>query len=732
MSAPDQSHFYEPLRFKSAIRLLRRIPGINNDEQPCFVLEQYSLDDHPSYIAISYTWDAPYFSEPGEDESIADASFSALLQISGSTFYATRNMLDAVRCASDNSDVQHIWVDAACINQSSHCERSIQVKQMNRIYNQAEEVICWLGGEHVYAQSFQWMSNRFAFVIENAVALNGKEVVFSAAPHTIASYMGCDFDEFSRLEEEAHRFFNSCRWFERCWVVQETYLARRVRMFCGSVSINPKGLALLQMAYTHTSWNTHRQNSLEPHPSSRALGFASFGRWISLAQILQDRGAQGASEDFRQTDLEPRYKLRESCESTIWLWNTVKALQPSTCSDPRDKVYAALSLAEFTGPVSAAPEGVITPDYTSSVKEVYTSFCKKMMRDTGSLSILAEIGEHEYRQIDGLPSWVEDFSGKYTVPITYFFIHSPYIKLVDALGLRKCLRFSATTMSAFGGKFATVTARSKTRIDDRSDEVLSLIELIAEAPDQLDGVPKVEALWRTLINDATIEATGTDVEGRSKIMTPAPDRTASQFNGFMIYHLMTWLLSQIDTGVATSEAVQRLNKALSRLTTRSFDGSICFQMANVLTCAARMAMDFPAEVRNRCEELFYNVQKFKPHLFWTDENGKLQSHPGIDADLGKIGLQHMGFQSVRVANGAAERPCFLTQEGFIGNGPRALREGDQIWFIQSCLMPVALRPISQGVFRLVGGVYLHGFMRSGRMFEQRYGLTSRWGRFILA
>lgn len=38
-----------------------------------------------------------------------------------------------------------LWVDAICIDQNQILERNAQVKQMGRVYSQAESVLVWLG-----------------------------------------------------------------------------------------------------------------------------------------------------------------------------------------------------------------------------------------------------------------------------------------------------------------------------------------------------------------------------------------------------------------------------------------------------------------------------------------------------------------------------------------------------------------------------------------------------------
>ncbi|CAO2649165.1 Nn.00g101140.m01.CDS01 [Neocucurbitaria sp. VM-36] len=60
---------------------------------------------------------------------------------------------------------------------------------------------------------------------------------------------------------------------------------------------------------------------------------------------------------------------------------------------------------------------------------------------------------------------------------------------------------------------------------------------------------------------------------------------------------------------------------------------------------------------------------------------------------------------------------FMTKALYLGVGSESLREQDSIWIIAGSRIPLILRDGGTGVFRLVGGAYLHGFMH-GEALEQ--------------
>ena len=82
----------------------------------------------------------------------------------------------------------------------------------------------------------------------------------------------------------------------------------------------------------------------------------------------------------------------------------------SKSTDPRDKVYAFLGLANSKmAPFHTNPTA-ITPDYKLSVQQVYMQTAKALLKSYGNLSVLSHVEDASIRRITGLPSWVPDYS----------------------------------------------------------------------------------------------------------------------------------------------------------------------------------------------------------------------------------------------------------------------------------------------------------------------------------
>jgi hypothetical protein len=110
------------------------------------------------------------------------------------------------------------WIDAICIDQGNRDERSKQVAFMSDIYNEAMELLVWLGEESSASRV------AFAFVQSSYKSLSflrlfgGKRLSFR---ETVAVRETFEMDYWHRL-----------------WVVQELYHAQRIMVRSGSLEID--------------------------------------------------------------------------------------------------------------------------------------------------------------------------------------------------------------------------------------------------------------------------------------------------------------------------------------------------------------------------------------------------------------------------------------------------------------------------------------------------------------
>ncbi|KIN02564.1 hypothetical protein OIDMADRAFT_160053 [Oidiodendron maius Zn] len=109
-------------------------------------ISHVSLDDKPTYTALSYSWGDPSLTSP--------------IIVDGSLIRVTRNLESALRHLRLPDQTILLWVDALCINQENNLEKSEQLEQMLPIYSQALAVVAWLGPSTANIDlAMEWIDN---------------------------------------------------------------------------------------------------------------------------------------------------------------------------------------------------------------------------------------------------------------------------------------------------------------------------------------------------------------------------------------------------------------------------------------------------------------------------------------------------------------------------------------------------------------------------------------------
>ena len=185
----------------------------DEDESIDGAILHVSLDDHPSYEALSYTW--------GNKDSLQP------INVDGCTFMVTRNLLAALKRLRLPDQHRFLWVDAICINQSDIPERNHQVTQMHWMYQLAERVVIWLG-EHSE---------------DSRLAIHQLEMISNLDPEDCVSLLRrtAEFDQHlpmgPRFGKPIDGFFLR-PWWSRVWVMQEVIWASNIIVVCGDQELS--------------------------------------------------------------------------------------------------------------------------------------------------------------------------------------------------------------------------------------------------------------------------------------------------------------------------------------------------------------------------------------------------------------------------------------------------------------------------------------------------------------
>jgi len=354
------------------IRLLRVLPGHN------LTFELYHVDlDHPcSYIALSYTWDAPIFSED--------------IKINERTLKVTTNLHNALMTlgALVRNTGNYFWVDAVCINQQDVAEKSSQVALLTSIYKGASTVLVWLGMPSETSDfALQKMRDFENQLFETVRALGGDGVAALAriSPEN-ETFHGPPDTEAARAWPAIAELC-SRKWWNRTWIVQEASLNSKVAIYCGHKGIQWKTLIS----------NIFISMELARYPGFEHLhGFGS-GLAMRLDQV----------------------RLRvQSRESNFKLIEALHVLRTYDHTDPRDKVYAGLGLAVDV------PASTIVPDYSKTFDEVYIDVVRFCLGHSTPENLLDFLGSVVRPAVDSkcldfagevCPTWTPDWRGMFGI-----------------------------------------------------------------------------------------------------------------------------------------------------------------------------------------------------------------------------------------------------------------------------------------------------------------------------
>ncbi|KAH8885835.1 HET-domain-containing protein [Thozetella sp. PMI_491] len=602
-------------------------------------LEVVDLKENPSYLALSYTWGPPTAKAAAAAAAAIERDafvvlHSADMAGSGSSSYTmpiTRNLNDFLRRARGDSELaaRRFWVDAICINQQDAAERASQVGFMARIYRSADAVVAWLGKEDAHTAH--------AFALIKTLANLCKDCLDHVRPRrmgsdSIANILGPLANEsaWSSLREFWRRSY-----FTRAWIIQEVTLAKRVVVRCGGYLLDWDAVVQASYFLTVTPWTRFLNPGVGGEPG-QGYTVSNHALPMYLTVIVRMEKSEGDSLLY-------------------WLVRARRFL----CLDPRDKVYALLGVAE----VHAKKKLHLRPVYGDhSVIETYVSAAIQMLEDEDELLLLSQAEGQDFRNIEGLPSWVPDWSCSRTVGLGIV----GYKRFAAAKNMAKSLRLNepSLTLSVRGLRLDQVV-----QVGESKDEAIirrkaacfpGWLSLLSSLPQRYHtGQPRAEVFWRTLITDTASRVP-------DPAQHPAPDEYRFAFRDWLARIVHSWADEPV------SGEKKRFLEELERIA--ESDETALFP-----SVASSKRADTLAE---------YDRSAYK---------ARSKSLPdGDDYDT--------------LINHSSQTRLLRTNVNYLGLATTSVREGDIVWIVQGSRVPLILRQIGGDKYHLVGGAYIHGFM----------------------
>lgn len=675
---------YRPLPSPAAIRLLELKNGPAKGPLHC-ALKAFEPTEAPPYHALSYTWGSPLASFSNQATRLRSKRLSIFCD--DHRLLVTPNLRDALQHlrteeSAFRADAKYLWIDAVCVNQNNILERNSQVARMSSTFLDAQSVIAWLGPEDEFTADGITLIEKISSIPEHLWQSVNYTDFFDIKWHEkvgIPMVTYTDWLGFLALIDRS--------WFRRAWVVQELALAKSVTLVCGSQRVDWAKLDRTLAFISSRKWYHHLSTEKIRHITAvqRRPGI--------YTSFLQSR----TSYNLAATTLAStrRFnKLRCPKKTPSLLKNLIYMHRHTEATDPRDKVYAFLGLADMETATQRMPVKPIVADYALPVQDVYSNAAANLLLSSGHLGLLSQVQDASRTKITGLPSWVPDFSATlHPYPLLYrgdghwsagsgrFWRRDPRALRRDGLLL------------AQGSCVDTITEAAPMPDEslNSADYWAGVVNLTLQLPSWYpfpsadeSAQSRVEALWRTLTANTY------------RREYPAPAASGQLFLDYVlnlqIRHTLTpWSQSDGFVPHQTQSSFDEVDVSSSDMPSVAQDRRIVPAWYDLLEAEPTGSL--------------YSLKSYRVRMADVVERMLRSTYAPVELAQ----LQH----DLDMTSGDARR-VFRTKRGLLGAGPRSLRPGDEVWILAGALVPYVLRAATggRGTHCLVGECYVHGYMHS--------------------
>lgn len=390
LSAAERDQLYQPISDQE-IRLLKIHPSADFEaEIVCeLIVEDITVESIPgpfeedqdlpivSYEALSYCW--------------GRADMTEAIVCNGIRLPVTETLLEALRYIRREDESRLLWTDSCCIHQADLEEKARQVEMMFAIFQRAVRVIAWVGTP---SPDDELICHILDIQSEDAYVSSDKGLNMLGMPTKAYLDPGETDPNLEAGRSAARNFITTRPFFQRTWIRQEIFAARKLDLLCGKHVYEFKRfteiIGQLLPEYTTDDGRFVRGNE----PGSRALQCYSY---FSM-------------------DHDKFYTITSINLHDVWFHNVMRsAIYKSAL--PQDKVFAVLGMSSWQtataeSPSEPEPERDITkgfpkPDYKRPVSLIYQDFVKHHINVSQSLKCLSIFQDLSKNGTD-LPSWTID------------------------------------------------------------------------------------------------------------------------------------------------------------------------------------------------------------------------------------------------------------------------------------------------------------------------------------
>ncbi|OAL53726.1 hypothetical protein IQ07DRAFT_596737 [Pyrenochaeta sp. DS3sAY3a] len=745
---------YNPLPTPTSIRLLefstRDIEFVNLvPSQKSCRLVTYELDEAPPYLCLSYTWGSPVdtiefravyaelhtwvlAAEAADGSSEGSEKDWRKIQIGANLYRAMLNLF------KPKSSISHIWIDALCINQMDLAERADQVKIMTEIYAKCERTVVWLGEGALIARDLA------AFYLLHVQVL--PPLMQWVEKHGIESFSEgwTEHSFYERLGLNARhidwknytKFYAQRTFFNRTWVYQEiafpkdllirvdhhtlkleemALLARFLRMSGLGMGLSMGGTEVDSDDGFEDIFRMSKQYSAVEDPNSTEADVSPGAQVDTFYRLRTQVKGIGTMEWLTGQAEERKMKDLKVAAYTFFM-SVLCALRLADASDPSDKIFAAQGfLKQALRPLGLEPE--IIPDYVKITTEVYIETTSLLLSILPDFAILSECQPADLVKVEGLPSWVPDFSAQQYQSLYHTGHFNNYNAGILPPEVRTSIDPALFTISK-AGPSPTLTLHSTYNLD-------TVTHLAAPFPQDLDmSDPKDAATWQHGVIQDWIQLMGH--------LRPSVLAQKNKFHDWQT--LYSTLLANRGTSEGQKPVRPHNFKAHILSYLYSYSGTFPFimfpgfspQTATVAQIeAGKVHWDATQALYDHDSQLYPELIPSAAELHeYHEAYARCETaFSPANEDLDMIHEWDMNGTIFAEAWARLQncRSLFVTQGGRMGLGPRDMKYSDRVIVVKGSRMVYVIREVGgSGIekrWRLIGEAYLHGVM-NGEMLEK--------------
>ncbi|KAL8916279.1 MAG: hypothetical protein Q9208_008608 [Pyrenodesmia sp. 3 TL-2023] len=635
-------------------RLMLLAPGNGLDPLVCS-LTIVDIQNAPQYEALSYVWGHDLASQPVWCEG-------GFIPIKSNLDVALRNL----RLPGQS---RRLWVDALCIDQGNTSERTRQVGYMRLVYKHAARTIVWLGLKSPGIEEVFQLAELVADLKSVHQPSPSAGSLPADEPATDESMLELPLitEVFNAHLETVTRLmdFFERQYFMRIWCVQEIVVSSWCTAKCEDLEVNFMSLlsTIIHVYMRRSSfltgqpfqcWNflymlkqPGRSNvpNLYGHEIEGSVGPLRF----LLASTRDFQATDARDKVFSLLGISDEGLMPVLGQTTVFLADSDSLMARLWRQVQRRVANRAERLNETRPGKDFGRNRALKADYSKSTVEVYRDLTRFLMRSSrGMLGVLSHVQHIEDPSTsDTFPSWVPKW-------------HQPWsASIIGDVGF-----YVAGMCNGHSRSFATIHDNHLSRPSVRPD-ILSI------GGYYVDQVISVSPVFECAIGEELpIQAAWSHLfDAPFSQLAPHPYRTGEILQMAFCQSLQAgWLGSALNRGPESVLRVAFTPNLKDRFTQQAHADAAAY----VLLCLSD------------CHPL----------------TSVLES------------LQHAAARgsSVHYTQGARiichSRRVYMTQKGFLGIGPKIMKNGDEVCVLFGGRVPYILRPV-QDHHVFIGETYVH-------------------------